>query len=170
MCFLKYKNQLFKNIIIKKDDISKLRELNLSNNLYLPGIYKKKYNNKLNNILNNKNKLIIKNIIKINKKDKEYLRKKEENKKIIKDYYSKQQYIRNSSPYLSDDEKRRIEEIENKSKFLNHKDFVTSVGKYSTQNKYIPNYVQMSPSQNPSNHQFRVIDKLKWLNKKGFFL
>lgn len=170
LCFLKYKNQLFKNIIIKKDDISKLRELNLSNNLYLPGIYKKKYNNKLNNILNNKNKLIIKNIIKINKKDKEYLRKKEENKKIIKDYYSKQQYIRNSSPYLSDDEKRRIEEIENKSKFLNHKDFVTSVGKYSTQNKYIPNYVQMSPSQNPSNHQFRVIDKLKWLNKKGFFL
>jgi hypothetical protein len=119
---------------------------------------------------NNKKKQIINNIINIYKHNKinKIKLNENENEKIINDYYSNQKFIRNGSPYLNDDEKRKIEEIKNKSKFLNNKGFFTSVGKYSMPIKYISNYVQLSPSENPSIHQFRTIDKLKWITKKGF--
>ena len=171
LCIIKYENSLFKQIIINKDNIiPKLRPLNISRNISLPSLNKRNYENKLNYVLNNKKKHIINNIIKIYKHNKINKIKfnENENEKIINDYYSKQKFIRNGSPYLNDDEKRKIEEIKNKSKFLNNKGFFTSVGKYSMPIKYISNYVQLSPSENPSIHQFRTIDKLKWITKKGF--
>ena len=33
---------------------------------------------------------------------------------------------------------------------------------------YIPNYVGLTPGENPKNHEFREVDKNKWMNKKGF--
>ena len=33
---------------------------------------------------------------------------------------------------------------------------------------YIPNYVGMTPSENPKNHLFRIVDKKKWISNKGF--
>ena len=33
---------------------------------------------------------------------------------------------------------------------------------------FIPNYVGMTPSENPNNHEFRNVDKKKWITNKGF--
>ena len=169
LCFLKYENIAFKNIIIKKDNlIQRFKSLNIFNNFTLPSLNKIKYDNKIKDDLCNKKKFIVKNINKIYKKNKNYEYRLIDDDKIIKDYYSKRMHIRNGSPYLSDEEKRRIDEFQNKSKFLNNKGFYTAVGNYSTPLKAIPNYVQMTPSENPSTHQFRIVDKLKWITKKGF--
>ena len=48
------------------------------------------------------------------------------------------------------------------------KGFCVSVGKYSFPPKYISNYVQMTPSENPLTYRFRPVNKLKWITKKGF--
>ena len=32
---------------------------------------------------------------------------------------------------------------------------------------FIPNYVGLTPGENPKNHEFREVDKNKWMNKKG---
>jgi len=52
--------------------------------------------------------------------------------------------------------------------FDKHKNFITSVGKYSMKPNFIPNYVGMTPSENPKNHAFRNVDKNKWITNKGF--
>ncbi len=91
-----------------------------------------------------------------------------ETSKIINDFYSHQKYVRNSSPYISEDEQRKFEEKENKKKFINKKGFFVSVGKYSMKPNYIQNYVQMTPSESPLNFKFRIENKNKWLTKKGF--
>ena len=91
-----------------------------------------------------------------------------ESSKIINDFYSNQQFVRNSSPYISEHEQRKIEEKENKKKFLNKKGFFVSVGKYSMKPNYIQNYVQMTPSESPLNFKFRMENKNKWITKKGF--
>ena len=91
-----------------------------------------------------------------------------ESSKIINNFYSHQKFVRNSSPYITEDEKRKYEEKENKKKFLNKKGFFVSVGKYSMKPNYIGNYVQMTPSESPLNFKFRVDNKNKWLTKKGF--
>ena len=87
---------------------------------------------------------------------------------IITDYYRQQNFLRNSSPYISENEKRILEERENKKHFFKHKNFITSVGKYSMKPNFIPNYVGMTPSENPNNHEFRNVDKNKWITNKGF--
>ncbi len=90
------------------------------------------------------------------------------NQKLMNDFYSQQYYIRNSSPYISEEEQRLLNEKENKKHFLNQKDFILSVGHYSIKPNYIENYVQMTPSENPLNHKFREEKKEKWITKKGF--
>ena len=90
------------------------------------------------------------------------------NQKLMNDFYSQQYYIRNSSPYISEEEQRILNEKENKKHFLNQKDFILSVGHYSIKPNYIENYVQMTPSENPLNHKFREEKKEKWITKKGF--
>ena len=167
---LKPENISFKNIIIKKSIlISKFRLIDLPNNFSFSNINNKNYDNNLKSVISNKKKLIIKNIIKIIKHDKNYNNNNLiEDNKIINEFYSKRNYIRNGSPYLSDEEKRKIGDFKNKSKFINNKGFFTSVGKYSMPIKDISNYVQMSPSENPSTYKFRNVDKLKWITKKGF--
>ena len=61
-----------------------------------------------------------------------------------------------------------MDERENRKKFMTPKGFCVSVGKYSFPPRYISNYVQMTPSQNPLTYRFRPINKLKWITKKGF--
>jgi len=87
---------------------------------------------------------------------------------IITDYYLQQNFLRNSSPYINEHEKQILEEKENKKHFFKNKNFVTSVGKYSMKPNFIPNYVGLTPGENPKNHEFREVDKNKWMNKKGF--
>ena len=87
---------------------------------------------------------------------------------IITDYYRQQNYLRNSSPYISENEKRILEEKENRKHFFKNKNFVVSVGKYSMKPNFIPNYVGMTPSENPKTHEFRKVNKNKWITNKGF--
>ena len=90
------------------------------------------------------------------------------NKKLLDEFYSKQYYVRNSSPYISEEKQRYLNEKENKKHFISKNNFKLFVGKYSCKPNFIPNYVQMTPSQNPLNHKFREEKKDKWMTKKGF--
>ena len=60
-----------------------------------------------------------------------FISKSTNSKYNITNYYKNQEYIRTSSPYITEEEKRRKEEKENKAKFLNKKGFYCCVGKYS---------------------------------------
>ena len=178
--FIKYENNYYKNIIIQKDNSfirSNIRNLSYSNNNVRKEIHK--FNRRYN--YSNSSKLLSENNININDVIRA-LKKKELNNdcyhglslsrdgedEIITDYYRQQNYLRNSSPYISENEKRILEEKENKKHFFKHKNFVTSVGKYSMKPNFIPNYVGMTPSENPKNHEFRNVDKNKWITNKGF--
>ena len=183
--FIKYENPHFKNLTIKKDVSNmKLNKKGISNKL-LPNIiqnFDKKYdymNNNLSKSVAKPSKMKLK--IKINDVI-QALKHNELNKdtyhgltldlkgedEIITDYYQQQSFLRNSSPYITEHEKQILEEKENKKHFFIHKNFVTSVGKYSMKPNFIPNYVGLTPGENPKNHEFREVDKNKWMNKKGF--
>ena len=181
--FLKYENPLFKQVLIKKDNLFKvLKKIKLNNINSLNGSNNTERANSKNSIENNENTIIVKNIIKLYQHNKmKYkkdnasfpfntlcLKKSSDNDKVILNYYKNQDYLRNSSPYLSEEDKRIISERESRKKFLTPKGFCCSVGKYSCPPNYISNYVQMTPSENPSTYRFRPINKLKWITKKGF--
>ena len=87
---------------------------------------------------------------------------------IITDYYRQQNYLRNSSPYISENENIILEEKENRKHFFKIKDFVASLGKYSIKPNFIPNYAGMTPTENPKTYKFQMVNKNKWLNSKGF--
>ena len=96
------------------------------------------------------------------------LKKFSDNDKVILNYYKNLVYLRNSFPYLSEEDKRIISERESKKSSITPKGFCCSVGKYSCPPKYISNYVQMIPSENPSTYRFKPVNKLKWIAKKWF--
>ena len=185
--FIKYENPHFKNLTIKKD-ISKIKlnKKGLSNKL-LPNLlhnFDQKYNYMNNN--NNLSKSVAKpSKIKLKIKIDDVIKALKHNElnkdtyhgltldlkgedEIITDYYQQQSFLRNSSPYITEQERQILEEKENKKHFFKHKNFVTSVGKYSMKPNFIPNYVGLTPGENPKNHEFREVDKNKWMNKKGF--
>ena len=87
---------------------------------------------------------------------------------MITNFYSNQEYIRNASPYISEEEKRLQEYIQDKKNWIDKKGFVSSVGHYSFHPNYIKNYVQLTPSESPLNHKFRDVQKSKWITEKGF--
>lgn len=184
--FIKYENPHYKTITIKKDVSNlKLKKKGMSN-LVLPnleGNFDNKYNYSNNNNLSKsvskpaKLKLNIKiddviKALKHNELNKDTYHGLSLNRdgedKIITDYYQQQSFLRNSSPYITEHEKHVLEEKENKKHFLKNKEFFTSVGKYSMKQNFIPNYVGLTPGENPKNHEFREVDKNKWINKKGF--
>ena len=179
--FLKYENNYFKNIIIQKDTSSlkaKSRNLSQSNKNLRKDIHKfsKKYNySNSSKMLLSENNININDVIKALKQNElnndcyhGLSLSRDGEDEIITDYYRQQNYLRNSSPYISENEKRILEERENKKHFFKHKNFFTSVGKYSMKPNFIPNYVGMTPSENPKNHEFRNVDKNKWITNKGF--
>jgi hypothetical protein len=193
--FIKYENPHYKKISIKKDvsNINGILSSRGSSNKALPKIFntfEEKYdfqNNKNNNINNNplaksasknpkyKLKIKIDDVIKalkqneLNKDSYHGLSLKRDGEdEIVTDYYQQQSFLRNSSPYINEHEKQILEEKENKKHFFKHKNFATSVGKYSMKPNFIPNYVGLTPGENPKNHEFREVDKNKWMSKKGF--
>ena len=179
--FLKYEDSKFKQIVVKKENLFKtikkikLKSLNLSdtsNTERGPNLKE-----------NKEKKIIVKNIIKLYQHNK--LQYKNDNSsfsfntlglkkssdgsdKLIVNYYKNQRYLRNSSPYFSEEDKRLMDERESRKKFMTPKGFCVSVGKYSFPPRYISNYVQMTPSENPLTYRFRPVNKLKWMTKKGF--
>lgn len=180
--FIKYENGYFKNIIIQKDN-SKIknnnRNLSYSHKNVRSYLHNINNSNNINSFRNgNKNKIAIKindviKALKENELNNECYHglslKRIGEDEIITDYYKQQNFLRNSSPYISQEEKRILEEKENKKHFIDkHKNFITSVGKYSMKPNFIPNYVGMTPSENPKTHLFRIVDKKKWISNKGF--
>ena len=179
--YLKYEDQKFKQILVKKENLFKtikkikLKSLNLSGT---------SNTERATDLIENKDKkIIVKNIIKLYQHNK--LQYKNDNSsfsfntlglkkstdgsdKLIVNYYKNQRYLRNSSPYFSEEDKRLQDERESRKKFMTPKGFCVSVGKYSFPPKYISNYVQMTPSENPLTYRFRPVNKLKWITKKGF--
>ena len=176
--FMKYENPYYKNIIIKKENSNIKRKKfgkNLSSSQKNMRVFFSNFNKKYN--YNEQNKKI--NVNDVIKALKEHalnnecyhglsLNRTGENE-IITDYYKQQKFLRNSSPYISEDEKRILEEKENKKHYIDkNKNFVSCVWKYSIKPNYIPNYVGVTPSENPNEHSFRKVDKKKWITIKGF--
>ena len=176
--FMKYENPYYKNIIIKKENSNNKRKKigkNLSSSQKNMRVFFSDFNKKYN--YNEQNKKI--NVNDVIKALKEHalnnecyhglsLNRTGENE-IITDYYKQQKFLRNSSPYISEDEKRILEEKENKKHYIDkNKNFVSCVWKYSIKPNYIPNYVGVTPSENPNEHSFRKVDKKKWITIKGF--
>ena len=179
--FLKYEDQKFNQIMVKKENLFKTIKKIRIKNLNLSDVSNTERSINLNE--NKEKKLIVNNIIKLYQHNK--LQYKNDNSsfsyntlglkrtsdgvdKLIVNYYKNRQYLRNSSPYLSEEDKRLQDERENRKKFMTPKGFCVSVGKYSFPPRYISNYVQMTPSENPLTYRFRPINKLKWMTKKGF--
>ena len=169
--FMKYENPYYKNIIIKKENSNIKRKKfgkNLSSSQKNMRVFFSNFNKKYN--YNEQNKKI--NVNDVIKALKEHalnnecyhglsLNRTGENE-IITDYYKQQKFLRNSSPYISEDEKRILEEKENKKHYIDkNKNFVSCVWKYSIKPNYIPNYVGVTPSENPNEHSFRKVDKKK---------
>ena len=178
LSYIKYENPKFKNIIInirknkrnlsvkqvnnskknssdnyKMDMAAKILKLKNNHNNHNKNLHKKYFSYYQTNDINNElyNQL-----------------KKSGCDKIITDYYRHQNSLRNSSPYKDEEEKKILEERENKKKFISDKGFFNAVGKNSIQSNYISNYVDLTPSENPSNHKFRNVSKNKWMTNKGF--
>jgi hypothetical protein len=180
--FIKYENKYFKNIIIQKDNsLIKKNGKNLSysmKNISKNEIHKiNRYNNSrsTDKIMFSENNININDVIKAIKKHElnndcyhGLSLNRDGEDEIITDYYRQQNYLRNSSPYISENEKRILEEKENRKHFFKNKNFVVSVGKYSMKPNFIPNYVGMTPSENPKTHEFRKVNKNKWITNKGF--
>ena len=176
--FLKYEDPKFKQIVVKKENLFKtIKKLKLKS-LNLSDTSNTERGNDPNE--NKEKKIIVKNIIKLYQHNKikykndnssfsfNTLGLKKSSDKLIVNYYKNQQYLRNSSPYFSEEDKRIMDERESRKKFMTPKGFCVSVGKYSFPPKYISNYVQMTPSENPLTYRFRPVNKLKWITKKGF--
>lgn len=180
--FVKYENKYFKNIIIQKD-ISLIKKNGKNLSYSMKNISKNEIHkiNRQNNsrssdkIIFSENNININDVIRAIKKHElnndcyhGLCLNRDGEDEIITDYYRQQNYLRNSSPYISENEKRILEEKENRKHFFKNKNFVVSVGKYSMKPNFIPNYVGMTPSENPKTHKFRMVNKNKWLTNKGF--
>lgn len=75
-------------------------------------------------------------------------------------------------PFLNPDEKYYREKFLDKKNWINKKGFYVSVGNYKMGGgrNFISNYVSATPSESPLNHNFREVNKTKWVDKKGFVL
>ena len=75
-------------------------------------------------------------------------------------------------PFLNPDEKYYREKLLDKKKWLDKKGFMVSVGNYKMggDSHFISNYVTATPSESPLCHNFRDVNKDKWVNKKGFYI
>jgi hypothetical protein len=92
------------------------------------------------------------------------------NHKHWENIYSKAGVITNDgSPYISEEQKYLKERIKDKIKWINKKGFFNFVGKASSNKSYvIKNYVSQTPSLPPILHNFRPINKSKWIIKDDF--
>ena len=79
--------------------------------------------------------------------------------------------ISTGSPYLPDVEYMRLQNKENRKKWICPSNFNAYVGKATTNKSYIiKNYVRQTPSEPPVLYNFRSVQKKKWMNEQGFKL
>ena len=78
---------------------------------------------------------------------------------------SRAQYLRSEGPYITYEMiKRQQERVsytqDSKKKWITKTGFRSAARSFE---RFIPNYVQASPSENPSLHVFRDTDRRRWL-------
>lgn len=79
--------------------------------------------------------------------------------------------ISTGSPYLPDVEYVKLQNKENRKKWICPSNFNVYVGKATTNKSHIiKNYVGQTPSQPPVLYNFRTVQKKKWMNEQGFKL
>ena len=155
----------------------------LNNDVDFPKIKKFNKNNSASNILQSNNKrLLLKRVISSNIKcDKiseqsvksglnifhSSLQKKPVLKKnvINRNYDYEGMY---SFPFLNPDERYNREKYLDKKNWIDKKGFYLRVGNYKMGDNFISNYVAATPSEPPLCHNFRDVQKNKWISKKGF--
>ncbi len=76
--------------------------------------------------------------------------------------------MRISGPYMTYEDMRRKEDIENKKKWVSKYAFQNKVGKSAM--IPISNYVRLTPSNPPVVYVFRPDEKKKWISDKGFLI
>ncbi|MCQ2815769.1 MAG: hypothetical protein MJ252_00735 [archaeon] len=98
--------------------------------------------------------------------------KMRQNRNSRNNYLNKNQSFAYVHPYIdryrNSEEKYQHEKYLDKANWLSKKGFVSSVGHYSSKPNFINNYVAMTPSLPPLLHKYRIVDKDKWITKKGF--
>ena len=75
-------------------------------------------------------------------------------------------------PFLNPDERYYREQYLDKKNWISKKGFCPCIGNYKMGGSgcnFISNYVAATPSESPLNHNFREVNKTKWINKRGFF-
>lgn len=76
-----------------------------------------------------------------------------------------------STPYISEEERRLLEENKAKEKWIDKKGFKQATSIFAARKlPVISNYVRASPSLPPINHNFREVRKDHWVNKNGFYV
>lgn len=121
--FLKYENPQYKQIVIKKTNLFRtIKKIKLNNVKTINNS-----NSDVDNLLlneKNEKKIIVRNILKLYRHNKIKLKldndkftyntlglRKSDDEKLIVNFYKNQEYLRNSSPYLSEEDKRIIKKM-----------------------------------------------------------
>ena len=69
-------------------------------------------------------------------------------------------FLRAEGPYVTFEMLKKQEEKEGKRRWITRRGFSTAV---KCEPRFIPNYVQATAGENPSTHQFRRCNKVRWL-------
>jgi hypothetical protein len=80
--------------------------------------------------------------------------------KSVRSFQEIKGFVTTVGPYISPDEQRRKDEIRSKEKWIQPRNFLSSV---KIRPNFIPNYVQATPSQFPLLHSYREINRTRWL-------
>ena len=75
--------------------------------------------------------------------------------------------VRCSSAFETEDQKKAIELLQSKSKWISKNEFKRFFGKIKPSNSP-QNYLNQIPYKCPSNHKFRENSKDKWIDAKNF--
>ena len=186
---IKFNKPILANEFMQFYNLNNDKKLKLNNNiskfneLKLPKIKKNKFRSISSDYIMERNKKdnLINEVIRLNSRDTSITEKSvfsginlfhnslsNSKRKYKNNEYKGVSYL----PFLNPDERYYREKLLDKKKWLDKKGFMVSVGNYKMggNSHFIPNYVTATPSKSPLCHNFRDIQKDKWVNKKGFYL
>ena len=186
---IKFNKPILANEFMQFYNLNNDKKIKLNNNiskfneLKLPKIKKNKFRSISSDYIMERNKKdnLINEVIRLNSRDTSITEKSvfsginlfhnslsNNNRKYKKNEYKGVSYL----PFLNPDERYYREKLLDKKNWLDKKGFMVSVGNYKMggNSHFIPNYVTATPSKSPLCHNFRDIQKDKWVNKKGFYL
>lgn len=181
---IKFRKPLMASEFIQFYNINKKsNKIFLNNNFDLPKIKKFNKNKSMSDILQSNNQRIFLNrVISSNRKSDNISEQSLESglnifhNSLQKKVNFKKKFINKSCeyvgmysfPFLNPDEKYNREKFLDKKNWIDKKGFLVRVGNNRMGNSFISNYVAATPSEPPLCHNFRDVQKNKWISKKGF--